>query len=207
MTSNLNSQLRRSIRQTNSALAIVGQLAEMKTMPRHYIAELLLLRTFALFESVVEESACGLVCGAAYCDGSLPSLLRPKPTRGFERARKEMQVYNRDKPKFQLRWTKASDIRENLHFLFPHTEHFTTTLASHGTLIANVRKVRNHIVHRNSGTHKKFQEVVLQEYGATVPSIVPGRMLMSSRFSPSLLDQWCRKLQIVAKETLRGEKA
>ena len=204
MLASLRPQLQRTLDETGTALTVIARLAQPLDVPKQYIAELLLLRTFALFESVVEESACRLVCGAVYCDGSSPRLLRHRPAKGIDRARHIMQRYNRNEPRDRLRWTTAAEIAANLDKLFPRGEHFTATILNHGQLIADLRKVRNHIAHRTPSTRKRFQEVVLQKYGATIPSITPGRMLISKRFSPPLVEQWSRQVQIVTKTAIRG---
>ena len=111
----LRPQLDRSVAETTVALGLIARLVRGLPIPSHYIAELLLLRSFALFESVMEESACRLVCGASYCDGRMPQLLRHRPTKGIDKARLEMLWFNRDTPRNRLRWTSASDIAANLN--------------------------------------------------------------------------------------------
>ena len=88
--------------------------------------------------------------------------------------------------------------------LLPPSEHFITTLHGHGKLIADLRKVRNHIAHANQGTRTKFQQVVVNYYGAKVSSLTPGKMLLSPRFTPSLAEQWCKGTRIILREALRA---
>ncbi len=204
MSPSLRPQLRRTLTATTAALELTDQLDQPVNFPKHYIAELILLRIFAFFESVVEEIACRLVCGASYCDGSKPTLLRNRPTRSNEKALQAMQSYNRSEPRYRLRWNQAKEIADNLETLFPENEHFVATIRNHGQLISDLRKVRNHIAHRNQGTYKKFQEVVLRRYGARIPSMTPGRMLVSHRFSPNLVEEWSRAVQILTKAAIRG---
>jgi len=200
----LTGQIARLDKQVSSALALLATLPDLAGVSRHYIAELVILRTFALFESIVEQSACRLVCGATYLDGTPAQLLRPVPTKGIRRAREAMSQYNRTKPLQQLRWNKPVNIRTNLDTLFPPTEHFIATLQGHSKFIADIRKVRNHIAHANEGTRTKFQQVVLNYYGAVVPSLTPGRMLVSPRFKPSLAERWARETHIVVRAALRA---
>ena len=68
----LGVELDRVDKQVNFALSLLATLPTLKGLARHYIAELTIVRIFALFESVVEESACRLVCGATYSDGTPP---------------------------------------------------------------------------------------------------------------------------------------
>ena len=199
----LDVPLPRVDRQVDSALLLLATLPNLRGIERHYIAELIIIRVFALFESVVEESACRLVCGAIYSDGVTPQLMRTRPTRSFRRALDAMRRYNRTKPRI-LRWNKPAEIRANLDMLLCSSEHFTTTFRAHGHFLADLRKVRNHIAHANPRTRTKFQQVVLNHYGAKVPSLTPGRMLLSPRFNPSLAEQWCRKTRIILRAALRA---
>ena len=200
----LASQVARVERQVATALSLIDSLPGLQGVSRHYIAELIVIRVFAMLESVIEESACRLVCGAPYCDGTTPTLLRPQPTRGFDRARAAMQDYNRETSRKYLRWNKPAEISENLEYLLPTTEHFLMTLRSHGLLISELRKVRNHIAHGTRSTGAKFQEVVARYYGAKVPGLMPGQMLLSQRFTPSLAEKWCRETRVVLKAALRA---
>ena len=196
--------LSRVDKQVDFSLSLLATLPNLKGVSRHYIAELIMIRIFALFESVAEESACRLVCGTAYSDGATPRLLRPKPTRSNLRALDAMRCYNRNKPRTHLRWNQPAEIRANLDTLLPPSEHFITTFQAHGQLISNLRKARNHIAHANRSTGAKFQQVVLDHYGAKVPSLTPGRMLLSPRFTPSLAERWCKGTRIILRTALRA---
>ena len=201
---NLRRQLERVTRETDILVLFVDRLSGPFIISRHYIAEILLLKAFILLESVVQESASLLIAGATYCDGTTPNLLRGRATNGRAKARYEMQHFNRTSPRERLRWTSATEVGENLKLLVPHNEHFVSTLRAHGKLMSDMRKVRNHIAHRNAETRNKFQHVVLQEYGTKLPSLTPGQLLVSNRFSPPLLKKWCLELQIMIKAALRG---
>lgn len=190
--------------ETTTALGLVTQLRHIEKMPRQYVAELIVVRIFSMFEAVVEDSACKLVCGASYCDGSSSGLIRGRPTRGFQRARDAMKDFNRTTRREHLRWSKSGDIAKNLEKLFPATETFVATLQGHGQFISDLRKIRNHIAHGNEGTRVAFQEAVQNYYGARVPGLTPGRMLLSSRFSPILVEQVCVKTRAILKASIRA---
>ncbi len=196
------------IRQTTAtALTLATHIRSVDSLPRVYVAEMITVRLYSLFEAIIEDSACRLICGAKYCDGSSPLLQRPHPTQGFERARDAMCTFGRpdpEKEKFQLRWGRAREIRKNLEYLFSPREHFIHTVVGHGQFISDLRKMRNHIAHGSVGTRRKFNEVVRNYYGANVNAITPGKMLLSSRFSPLLLEQFCRKTQIILLAVIKG---
>lgn len=189
---------------STAALTLTTRLLSLESIPRRYVAEMIVIRIFALFEALVEDSACRLICGAKYCDGSAPSLERSRPTQGFERARSAMRLFGRCDPHNLLRWNKASEIKRNLECLFPANEHFIEIIIRHGRFISDLRKVRNHIAHCNAGTRRKFEQVKVNYYGASVKSITPGRFLLSSRFSPIVLEQFCRTTKILLLEAIKG---
>lgn len=200
------------IRQTTAtALTLATDIRSVDSLPRVYVAEMIAVRLYSLFEAIIEDSACRLICGAKYCDGSSPRLQRPHPTRGFERARDAMRTFERPKPekeKFQLRWGRAREIRKNLEYLFPPREHFIDTVVGHGQFISDLRKMRNHIAHGSVGTRRKFDEVVRNYYGANVNAITPGKMLLSSRFSPQrriLLETFCQRTRIILLAAIKGQ--
>ena len=194
-------QIRRT---TAKALTLVTHLRSIDRFPRLYVAEMIIVRLFALFEAVIEDSACRLICGSKYCDGASPLLQRPRPTQGFERARNAMRIFGRTDPHNLLRWNKAREIRKNLEKLFPTNEHFVDTVVGHGQFISDLRKMRNHIAHGNASTRRKFDGVVRNYYGANVNAMTPGRMLLSSRFSPLLLEQFCRRTQVILLTAIKG---
>lgn len=188
----------------DDALSLITKLRALDEIPRRYVAEMIVVRLFALFEAFVEDSACRLLCGATYCDGTHPALQLSRPTRGFERARDAMRTYARLKPHNMLRWGKAGEIRKNLEYVFPAHEHFVNTLIGHGQFISDLRKVRNHIAHSNAGTRRDFSQVSANYYGAPVNGITPGRMLLSNRFAPILVEQFSLKTRIILRAAVKA---
>ena len=203
--STLHPQADRIRHTTETALTLVTRLNSLDSLPRIYLAEMIVVRLFSLLEVIFEDSACRMICGTNYCDGSTPQLLRHRPTRSFKRARVAMLEYERSSnSRIQLRWGRASDIKKNLENLFPADEHFINTITIYGSFISDLRKVRNHIAHGNARTRKRFDEVVRRHYGAKVNSITPGKMMLSSRFTPLLLEQFCKETRIILLEVIKG---
>lgn len=186
------------------SLSLIKSLVELEATQRHFIAELVALRLFSLVESTIESLACKIVCGASYSDGSSPVLLRGTPTGGIERARDAMKKYDRTEER-RLRWSKVNEVKKNLDKLCLPSEYFVVTIAGHGDFISELRKVRNHIAHGNRGTRIKFQHVVRKRYGANTPSITPGKLLISSRFSPLVIEEYCRKARIILKSSVKAK--
>ncbi len=188
----------------SAALQLITQFHTVTNLPRRYVAELIIIRVFSLFESIVEDAACRMICGASYYDGTHAALQRARPCRGFEQARLAMRTFNRQIPRNELRWGRASDIADNLEMLFPRTEHFIATLLGHGIFVSDLRKVRNHIAHGNQGTHRAFQDVVANRYGVRIPGVTPATLLLSPRFRPILVEQYCLQTRAVLRAAIKA---
>ncbi len=189
---------------TDAALNVSQNINSIETVPRTYVAELLVVRLFSMYEIFVENVSCRMVCGYNYCDGSKPDLLRERPAAGSQRALQAMRNFNRDAPHYLLRWSKPSEIKKNLECLFPSSEHFLNSLSNHGNVISDVRKIRNHIAHGNVGTRRAFNAVVRNYYGADINSMTPGKLLLTPRFEPILVEQFCRTIRIVLLESIKA---
>jgi hypothetical protein len=88
--------------------------------------------------------------------------------------------------------------------LLPRSEHFIATLLGHGIFVTDLRKLRNHIAHGNQGTHKAFQDVVSNRYGVRIPGMTPATLLLSPRFRPILLEEYCLSTRAVLKAAAKG---
>jgi hypothetical protein len=115
-----------------------------------------------------------------------------------------MQQYGRATRRNELRWNRAGEIAANLEMLLNRNEHFIDTIIGHGIFVSDLRKVRNHIAHGTRSTYADFQDVVSNYYGARVPGLTPGKMLLSARFSPMLVERFCRQTHAVLKAALKG---
>jgi len=111
-------------------------------LPAHYqklVAEIVLLRLFYLLENTFASMAYKVVCRAQYLDGSNPTVLII--CRNVQSASAEMRNHGRTKPRRYLKWTKASEIKENLRYVLDSDEHFVKTVDYHGTFIDEVRRI------------------------------------------------------------------
>jgi hypothetical protein len=187
----------------------VDQLADLaaniQPLDAHYqklVAEIILLRLFALMESSFESIATKVLCGATYLDSTVPMVLKSCSNRVD--ALDVMRRHGRKKPRSQLKWTMVTDIKENLRHVLDVADPLIKTFDIHALIIDEIRRVRNHVAHRNADTRRKYRSVVQQHYGSYVPSVTPGVLLLAKRFRPILLEQYLRKAKIVLKELLRA---
>lgn len=165
------------------------------------LAELVLLRLFFCLESYLEDVTCRLACGCDYVDGSAPNLLVASASRAAAIA--NLRSHGRTKA-IDLKWTIGSDIRRNVQHVIDSGDPLYSTLLLHEAELDRWRRVRNHIAHGNADTSRKFRPVVTHYYGAALPSITPGQLLLSSRFSPILLDQALIFARVFAKDLARA---
>lgn len=141
------------------------------------VAEMITLQAFYTFESAVEEIACKIVCGAHYVDGVAPVLLHKAAT--IDDAVTAMRTLNRTKVKAFLKWNQALIITENVEYVMDPGEHFCAVCKSHGNIINEVRRIRNHIAHFNNDTRKQYQQAVAGRLGATPRKLPrPGAFLL-----------------------------
>lgn len=185
------------------------KLSDLETnlnyLPAKYqklVAEIVLLRLFYLLENTFISIACKVVCGAQYLDGSNPNVLIS--CRTIQSAKAQMENHGRAKPRHNLKWSKASEIKENLKYVLDHHDHFVKIVDIHGTLIDEVRRVRNRIAHNNQTSRNNYQVIVRRYYGARLNGLTPGNFLISSRYSPNILHQYLAKSKILVRELMKG---
>lgn len=164
------------------------------------LAELVLLRLFFRLESYLEDVTIRLACGSDYADGLTPNLLVASRNRIV--AISNLRRFGRPKA-IELKWTIGSDIRKNIQNVVHAADPIYSVVTAHEAELDRWRRVRNHIAHGNSDTSKKFRPVVTHHYGAALPSITPGQLLLSKRFSPVLLDQALIFARVFAKDLAR----
>ena len=112
---------------------IQGHITPLPPKYRKLVAEIILLRTFSVFENTVFSVACKVVCGAAYCDNSQATILVRASTMAD--AETKMRNHGRNRPRWNLSWTRAGEIKENVRYLIAAGDHFMWIIDQHGTLI------------------------------------------------------------------------
>lgn len=188
--------------ETTKLLALHRSTGGIEATFQKLIAEIALLRMFYLLEMTFRAIACKVLCGGVYLDGSSALVLRRCATSA--KAVSEMQRYSRERPR-DLRWTKTSDIKENLRHLIDPSDHLIRVFDQHGSFIDEVRRVRNRIAHNNPKARADFRVVVRRHYGAELNSVTPGALLLSTRRAPPLMEQYLLKSRILVKELVRGD--
>jgi len=162
-----------------------------------------MIRLFLLLENTIASVGAKIVCGATYVDATNP--MRIHGTRTIAAAVAAMKSHGRAIPKNYLKWTRSSDIRDNLSFTLGAADPFFASVIKHAAVLNEMRLVRNHIAHQNHGTRANFRTVVTTYYGGIKQGVTPGLLLLTNAFgAPCLLDRYIIQSRVVVKDVLRA---
>lgn len=188
--------------ETDRLLALLGSTTQLGAMHRKVIAEIVHLRLATLIENHVKIIFSKLCCGTPYIDGSAPILLVRQTSAAA--ALHAMRTLNRPK-EIGLSWNDGPRIRDSVVHIIDPTEHCITVIRNFGSHFTDMRYVRNHIAHRNDGSRANFRKLVRRYYGANVPGITAGTLLLSPRVSaPSLVEVHIRTSRTLIKDLLKA---
>lgn len=182
---------------------LIPSLPALDPAHRKLVAEIALVRLFLLVENTLASAAAKILCGAHYLDATVPSRLVAPAT--IASAFSLMRSHGRAKPKRYLSWTKSPSIRDNVSLTLSASDPFFATVSAHGSLLTEMRYVRNHIAHANSGTRADFHKVVRQHCGGLRRGLTPGLLLLMSTLGPpSLLQSYIVASRVAIKDLLRA---
>jgi hypothetical protein len=189
--------------ETDRLLALLSSISAMAALHRKLIAEIVHLRLTILLENHMKTIFSKLCCGASYIDGTDPLLLLA-PLKSAAAAVSAMQTFNRAKP-IQLSWNDGPKIRDSMQHLLDPLDHSISVVRNFGAHFTEMRYIRNHITHKNEGTRTNFRKLVQSYYGANVPGITSGVLLLSERVSkPPLIEVHIRKSRTLIKDILKA---
>ncbi len=104
-----------------------------------------------------------------------------------------------------LSWTQSKEIRENIAHTLDGGDPFFGTVIRYGTLLTEIRFVRNQAAHHNSGTRASFRKVLKQYYGGVRKGITPGLLLLTlAHGKPCLLERYIISCRVFLKELVRA---
>jgi len=191
---------------SSQSLRLESLLISISVLPpnhRKLVAEIALVRLFLLVQNTIRSISAKILCGASYCDSSEPKcLVRSRTIRG---AYDLMRSHSRSTPKKRLSWGESSEIRDNLELTLSETDPFFVTVMNHGTLLVDMRYIRNHIVHYNDTTLSHFRKMVRKHYGGLKQGITPGLLLLTTKLGTKpLLQQYLIESRVLIKSLVRG---
>jgi hypothetical protein len=198
----LHPELRSFTEETDRLLALLASITTMASLHRKVIAEIVHLRLAILLENHVKIIMSKLCCGTAYLDGSIPNLLAQQTSSAA--AVNAMKTLNRLKA-INISWNDGPSIRTGVEHIVDPADHCITVLRNFGSYFTEMRYIRNHIAHRNEGSRTNFRKLVRTYYGANVPGITSGLLLLSPTVStPPLIEVHIRKCRTLIKDLLKA---
>ena len=169
---------------------------------QYLIAELIMLRLFSIIESAIEDLACKLVAGAPYINGNQPARLFT--ARSKDGARSAMLTYGRQKTKSYLRWTSLKDIRDSTSQVLNSADPFIRYAQVYGSILSEMRKVRNFLAHRSSKARQSYREVVRVVYGANSRIKIEAFLTSNRRRPVAKVDEYLTTARIMISDLARG---
>jgi len=191
---------------TSAADKLSVLLSGISTLPplhRKLVAELILLRLFSLLVDTIQSTAAKLLCGAHYLDGTLPHTLIPS-AKSNTAALELIRTHGRAKPLKYLKWNMPSQVYDNVQYVIHHNDNICAAVTVHALHFKHMCLIRHHIAHSQAHTRKLYRDVVQHYYGAYLPAMTPGRLLMSARHSPSILARYISFSRIFVKQMLKA---
>jgi hypothetical protein len=168
---------------------------------QYLIAEVITLRLFAILEDGISEIAYKLAAGAIYLSGRNPRLFIQ--SKSLAMARDNMINYNRPRG-IQLRWSKASYIKESVKYVIDPSEDFVNTASIHTGIINEMRVVRNFIAHRNYTSRKEFRLIINQRFGTELKISIGPFLLSTKRVSRPIIDEYLIQTKIILNDFAKG---
>lgn len=182
----LQPELNEFFSETDRLLHLMSSTAEIDGVHRKVIAEIVHLRLSILLENNLKRIFSKICCGALYLDGSVPNLIVSH--RSMVQAEAAMKTLNRAR-NHRPKWNDSPNIRQSLEHLIHPNDHCITSVRNFGSHLTDMRFIRNHIAHRNDGTRDNYKKLIRRYYGASVPGISCGTLLLSPRVSvPPLIE-------------------
>jgi hypothetical protein len=166
------------------------------------VAELIMLRLFDEFQDAIAGIALRLACGTPYADGTQPSLLTP-PAKSTASALKMYEAHGRKRPRY-VKWSLAPLINRTTKYVLHPSNDLNVVCTANALRISEMQAIRNRIAHSSDSARKAYSDVVRRHYGASLNHVSPGLLLISSRFSPTLLEQYLAVCRAITKGCVRA---
>ena len=194
--------LRLVVKETEKLFSLLDSWDSLLPIHRKVLAEIILVRLAIIIENFLKSIFSKLSCGADYLDGTAPIILAEQ--RSSSAAILAMEAFGR-KSQRKLKWNDGREVRRNVEYILDNSDSAVRTIRNYGTLLTEVRYIRNHIVHRNDGTRRNFKGIVIKYYGAAVPAVTCGTLLLSTRIDPRcLIRTFIASARIMARDLTRG---
>lgn len=169
---------------------------------QYLIAEVVMLRLFAIVEHSIAEIAYKICSGARYLNGRVPNVLYM--SRSIQGARFSMLNYNRRRPKSNLQWTRSRYIRESVENVLDSGEPYLINANANGNILNEMRQVRNYIAHRNTSSRDAYKRVIRTTFGANLNISVGAFLMSTKRLSTPKIHTYIQQSRIILDDLTRG---
>lgn len=168
-----------------------------------FVAEVLMLRLFSLLEECVCGTACRVACGAAYRNGTMANPLRR--CASLNDALNQFKTYNRgSRPLQHLKFTNVHHTNNGVKYVIPPNEPFLVHLNVYGVDFDEMRKLRNHIAHRNKSTYQDYKQIIMRRYGAYIKQSPGVYLVTTARSQRSKIEEYYIKTKVIIDNITKG---
>lgn len=169
---------------------------------QYFIAEVIMLRLFSVLEQTIEEVAYKLVAGGKYLNGNNPVL--SVTANSVAGARTLLLNHGRSRPVQNLKWTKSQYIRQSVQHVIDVSDAYVVNAQVHGSKIDEMRKVRNHLAHRNTSTRREYNRVIRNIYGANIRLQTGPFLISTKRTAMANIERYIRESRIIIDDLIKG---
>ncbi len=201
-TPNLQITIRNSQRQIDKLIGYRAASGDLEAKYQHFVAEMIMLRLFSIFEDTVAEIAFKIASGAVYLNERQPILTAQAGS--IAGARGLFLSHGRTKSIQNLKWTKSRYIKESVQHVIAVTDPFINSAQRNGNIIDEMRKVRNYLAHNTTSAKEEFKSVIRLTYGANI-RITSGAFLSSTKRTPICnLDRYLSSTKVLLFDMASG---
>src|ERR1700737_2490115 len=177
--------------------------SDLESRYQYMISEVVMLRLFSILETVIGEMALKFACGALYRNGNSPNTHISCSSMGD--ATSKMLSHNRgNKPMQYLKWTNARDIKKSIKYTLDVGDKFYANVQNHSSLIDEMRKIRNHVAHRNSGTARDYYQVLRVTYGGNPKIPIGAFFTFKSRNPIPNINRYLLSVPVILNDISNG---
>lgn len=175
----------------------------MEAKYQYLIAEVVMLRLFAILEHGIKDVALKLACGAEYTNGRLPTVLIP--CRSMDDAANKMLTLRprRDRPRY-LKWTKDDFVEKSIRYVLDIRDTFFVNIQNNAILLNEMRVVRNELAHRTRGTRSEYLLELQRIYGVHTRLTVGPFLTSTARHTLSNVERYILSTPIMLNDFIRG---
>lgn len=161
------------------------------------IFELAFLKIFIAWEQFLENTFIRYMCGASSLSGKKP--IRIVSARHLDDA---LKVICAERP--YADWASVEIVVERANRFFDNGEPYATPLQSAAVELANMRRIRNHIVHHSNKSREDFNKLLVNTYGFRPQGMTAGRFLRRhlNVYREQRVQEYTKTLQSLAKMIL-----